>query len=154
MNEPRSDAACAVFEERIVVSGGLSNDGDVLNSVESYDVLPNNWSTMPNMNSSKHSHSLVVVKNKLFVISKRKDGWEVFDNICKKFTTIKSPQIDRCTRAFSIENKIIIIQDELLKTIFYDTNKNAWSEESCEVTKNIRNFSSVKIPCFKNCLTY
>ena len=41
MKEPRSSAACAVFEERIVVSGGLINDCDELNSVELFDVLPN-----------------------------------------------------------------------------------------------------------------
>ena len=46
MNEARSNAACAVFEERIVVSGGWSNKEGVLNSVESYDVFPDKWSTM------------------------------------------------------------------------------------------------------------
>ena len=91
MNEPRSNAACAVFEERIVVSGGWSINGYPLKSFERYDVLPNQWSTLPSMNSVKYDHSLVVVKNKLFVISKRKDNCKVYDNICKKFITIKSP---------------------------------------------------------------
>ena len=40
MNEARLFEACAVFEERIVVSGGRSNNGHDLVSVESYDVLP------------------------------------------------------------------------------------------------------------------
>ena len=149
MNEPRSSAACAVFEERIIVSGGLSNNENVLNSVESYDVLPDKWSTMSNMNSGKYNHSLVVVNNKLFVISNIKDSCEVFDNICRKFITIKSPQF-KCfpsTRAYSIDKKIFVLQDISSNIISYDTDKNKWSEESCEVTKTLRWFSSVKVPC-------
>ena len=149
MNEVRSNAACAVFEERIVVSGGWSNAEDYLNTVESYDVLPNKWSTMPNMNSAKRHHSLVVVKTKLFVISKSGDNCEVFDNTCKKFITIKSPQnyTGYSIRAFSIKNKIFALQDKFSKIFVFDTNKNEWSEDSNEVTKNILRFSSVKIPC-------
>ena len=149
VNEARSNAACAVFEGRIVVSGGWNNNWNVLSSVESYDVLPNKWSTMQQMNSGKHDHSLVVVKNKLFVISKRENDCEVYDNICKKFITIKSPQFDFSSRisAYSIENKIYALQDKCSKVITYDTKKNEWSEESCEVTKNLWWFSSVKVPC-------
>ena len=121
----------------------------MLVSVESYDVLPNKWSTMPNMNSGKYDHSLVVVKKKLFVISKREDNCEVFDNICKKFVTIKSPQFDLSSRirAHSIENKIFALQDKCSKIVTYDTDKNEWSEESCENTKNLLWFSCVKVPC-------
>ena len=151
MNEPRSSAACAVFEEMVVVSGGLNNNGNVLKYVESYDVLPNNWSTMPSMNFGKHNHSLVVVKNKLFVISERKDDWEVFDNISKQFITIKPPEF-YCflsKRAFSIENKVFVFNKKFTKIISYDTNKNEWSEEKlfCEFTKNLQHFSNVKVPC-------
>ena len=60
MNEARSRA---VFEERIVVSGGIGNNNNVLKIVESFDVLPDKWSSMPNMNFAKCSHSLVGVKN-------------------------------------------------------------------------------------------
>ena len=149
MKEARSHAACAVFEERIVVSGGLITEYDELNSVESYDVLPNKWSSMPNMNSGKRSHSLVVVKNKLFVISKTEDDCEVFDNICKTFITIKSPKFDwfSSIEAHSVVNKIYVVQDRMSKIICYDTNKNEWSEESRKFTKKLRRFSSVKVPC-------
>ena len=83
------------------------------------------------------------------VISNIEDNCEVFDNICKKFTTINSPEF-RCftpISAYSIANKIFVFKENSSKTIYYDTNKNEWSEESCEVTKNIRWFSSVKVPC-------
>ena len=149
INGARSSAACAVFEEKIVVCGGSNDNQSRLNTVESYDVIPDKWSTMPVMNSGKYDHSLVVVKNKLFVISKTKDDCEVFDNICKKFIAIKSPKLYffHSIEAYTIENKIFVLQDSSSKIVTYDTNKNEWSEESCEVTKNLRSFSSVKVPC-------
>ena len=147
MNEARSNAACVVFEERIVVSGGWSNNYNMLDSVESYDVLPNNWSTMPNMNSGKCNHSLVVVKNKLFALFEK--NCEVFDNIGKNFITIKPliPEMRGLSRAFSIENKIFVISDLTSKMICYDTNKNELSEELCRVTRYLYGFSCVKVPC-------
>ena len=149
INEARSNAACAVFDERILVCGGSNENQSRLNSVESYDVLPDKWSTMPNMNSGKFDHSLVGLKNKLFVISMREDDCEVFDNICQKFITIKSPKFISLygIYTFSIENKVFALLGNKSKIITYDINKNEWSEESCEVTKDLRNFACEKIPC-------
>ena len=104
---------------------------------------------MPNTNSGKVDHSLVVVKNKLFVVSKREKDSEVFDNICKKFVTLKSPDF-KCyfsINAFSIANKVFVLLNQLSKIICYDTNKNELSKEFCEVTKKLRWFSSMKLPC-------
>ena len=94
------------------------------------------------MNSGKYNHSLVVVKNKLFVISKREDDCEVFDNICKNFISIKSPKFISISiiSAFSIENKIYAFQDLSSKIHSYDINRNEWSEDSCEVIKNTYHF--------------
>ena len=104
------------------------------------------------MNSEKLNHSLVVVKNKLFVISNKEHNiCEVFDNVCKKFISINSPEFTSFffgfIRCHSIENKIFVLLDERSKILSYDINKSKWSEESYEVTKNIRLFSSVKVPC-------
>ena len=81
---------------------------------------------MPSMNSGKYELSLVVVKNKLFVISKIEDYCEVFDNICKKFITLQSPQFNwfSINSAFSIENKIFVLHENHSKKNSYDTNKN------------------------------
>ena len=149
MNEARSKAACAVFAERIVVSGGFGTYHDRSKTVELYDVLPNKWSTMPNMNSGKYEHSLVVVNDKLFVISHRRDSCEVFDNVCKKFVTINSPHLN--TRFFvnkscSTGKTIFIFQYESPILICFDTDKNKWSEELCEVSKDLKHFSCVKVP--------
>ena len=149
MTEARSSAACVVFEERIIVSGGFNND-HTLNTVESYDVLPDRWSSMPNMVYGTYRHGLVAVKNKLFVISRGEDACEVYDSVCKKFVRIKSPEIKNYLsflNAFSIENKVFIFQDVLPKLICYDVDKNEWSEEKCEITRNLNRFSNVKVPC-------
>ena len=53
MNEVRK--ACAVYQENIVVSGGMVTDGRVLNTVEPYDVFFNEFSPMPNMIKGKYS---------------------------------------------------------------------------------------------------
>ena len=146
MDVARATRACAVFEERIVVCGGCDNPR--LNTVESYDVLPDKWSPMPSLNFSKNVSSLVVVKHKLFVISKRKDSCEVYDNVCKRFIAIKSPRFNLFSgiRANAIENKIFAFQDDLSKIITYDSQKNEWSEELCGVTKNLNFFTSVNVP--------
>ena len=149
MNETRHSAACVIFEEKIVVCDGCGYNGNSLNTVESYDVKPDKWSPMPNMNSAKYNHSLVVVKKKLFAISERADTCEVFDNVCKKFVIMKSPALGwlETIRSYSIANNIYVFLGNISKVHVYDTDKNEWSEESCEVTKNSNNFSYVKVPC-------
>merc|ERR1712240_747026 len=69
MKEVRSHAACAVFEERIVVCGGGNVANGKLKSVESYDVIPDKWWPMPSMNKGRNPLRLVVVGKKLFVVS-------------------------------------------------------------------------------------
>ena len=44
---------------------------------------------MPSMINSHKYLSLVVVKNKLFVIGQGTESCEVFDNACKKFVVLK-----------------------------------------------------------------
>ena len=149
MKEARNVAACAVFEDRIVVSGGCRLvDGNFidLKTVESYDVVPDKWSPMPNMNYGKSLHSLVVVKNKLFAISQTASTFEVFDNNSKTFVVLSPPKLKYSCNAISIESKIVFLENFQNKVCLYDVDKNEWSEKQCEVTKNIRSFSCVKIP--------
>ena len=60
----RISAACAVYEEKVVVSGG-SYYRDTLNTVEAYDAAADKWTRMPSMIEKRHK--LVVVRDKLFV---------------------------------------------------------------------------------------
>ena len=68
MNEVRSYAASAVFEGKIVVSGG--NFGEIKNTVEAYDRVDNSWTPMPKMIEGRNGHASVGMRlrNRLFVI--------------------------------------------------------------------------------------
>ena len=85
-NVARINSSCAVFEERIVVSGGhLHNEGR-LNIVEAYDHIDDSWKYMPNMLERRNCHKSIAIKNKLFVIgSSNTTTVEVFDSCCGKF---------------------------------------------------------------------
>ena len=48
-NVARENSSCAVFEGRIVVSGGYNNNKGLLNTVEAYDHIDDSWKYMPNM---------------------------------------------------------------------------------------------------------
>ena len=61
MNVARQKAACVVFHGNIVVSGKFDNDNNHLNTVESYDVFANKWSSMPKMISIHSLNSLVLL---------------------------------------------------------------------------------------------
>ena len=131
------------------MSGGIDNNAEVLNSVESYDVLANKWMLLPNMRNSHSNHSLVTVKNKLFVIDDVTNTCEVFDNICKKFISLKSPYgYFNLNKAMSIGNRIVVFLHERSSIVCYDVEKDEWSAESCEITKYIDDFSCTKIPCY------
>ena len=150
MNQVRVSAACAVYDGKIVVSGGRNGNytNPSFNTVESYDVLPDRWSAMPSMVSGKSNHGLVVVKNKLFAMGARSETCEVYDNICKKFVVFESPRVKLQSYYVSIGSKIFAFQNKQPVAICYDVDKNKWSEEKCEVTNNLINFSCVKVPWF------
>ena len=86
LNIYRSDSAGAVFEGKIVATGGYRYS-DRTNSAESYDHYENKWSNLPDMISWRNGHSSFSMGNKLFVIggSSNVDA-EVFDSISRKFT--------------------------------------------------------------------
>ena len=73
MNEVRMNAASAVFQGKIFVSGGL-NDGGMTNTVEAYEHVADAWTHMPGIIQRRDSHVSVAVKNKLI----RKLDWFVY----------------------------------------------------------------------------
>ena len=94
MTVERAQPACTSFQGRIVVSGGfnLRRDPDYRNkSVEAYDHASNSWSHMPDMIAPRVGHSLVSVKNKLFVVGGETKTFEVFDARSNNFINIKQP---------------------------------------------------------------
>ena len=80
---------------------------------------------MPNMDTTKFSHSLVVVNIKLFVISKKLKTCKVFDNVSKQIIILKSQNIS-CfflSNSCSIGNKIYVFKDSKPEVIVFDMIK-------------------------------
>ena len=149
MINSRVDAACAVYNERIVVSGGVSHS----DTVEEYNYLTNEWEIMPSMLKGRFEHDSVSCKNKLYVVG----GWtktcEVFDSLSKKFVFIK----DFCTafrfddnvgnRVVAIGSKIILFQRNMGAIAIYDVDKEDWVERP-SITGNLDFYLCCKFPKF------
>ena len=149
MNETRCRAACAVFEGRVVVSGGINCVYGSLNTVEAYDHVADSWSHMPNMIESRDYHKSVAVKNKLFVVGGSITRTsEVYDSSCHKFVLLKPPPV--CFTHYPAE--IISIGSKLTvfnhtgRILFYDIEKNEWTVKRCDLTKGLQRYSCVKLP--------
>ena len=85
-NDRRYDAACTVFEGKIVVSGGLGEK-----SVEAFDYYENKWTYLPDMIEKRNDYGAVSMDNKLFVIGGcSNSNCEIFDSFSRKFSCIKS----------------------------------------------------------------
>ena len=148
MNNARVNAACTVFEEKIVITGGSNRYGISLNTVESYDYFSNTWSSMPNMIKGKSfPHSLVTVKNKMFVCGYG-EVLEVFDSTNNKFDKLNLSYMDTegfaVSGLFSMGNKVYSLSQKKLSS--YDVEKKELSEEIFESMKDIYWFSYTAIP--------
>ena len=98
INMPRYFASRAVFEGRIVVSGGLvNNNHTTTKTVEAFEYIANSWEYMPSMIVARLKHKLLAIKNKLFVIAgSDSPSCEMYDSTCKNFVLIPaSPKISK-----------------------------------------------------------
>ena len=157
LKERRFDAACAVFEGRIVVSGGWYYDNDI-KTVEAYDHVADAWVFMPDMNEDRCHHKSVAIRNKLFVIGgghwSRGLTCEVFDSTCNKFAYLKQfPDLERFKLpqwAFAFGSEIVLYYEKAKNrksmTLAYDVESNEWLEKSYEVLENITCYSYAKLP--------
>lgn len=112
MNDFRQNAACTVFQGKIVLTGGWDGDKRIgLSSVEAYDCYENKWDLLPCMINKRSLHGSVCMGNKLFVIGGNYNATcEVFDSSSMKFSSIK--QLERncyySVSAVSVGGKILI----------------------------------------------
>ena len=92
LNLARHGVACAVFEGKIVVTGGYDyKQGTELKSVEAYDYYDNKWTYLPDMIEERYGHASVSMGDKMFVIDgKLTASCEVFESFSRKFSAIKS----------------------------------------------------------------
>ena len=149
----RINAACTVFEGRVVVSGG-SNDNGSLRTVEAYDHVADKWSYMPSMVNGSCGHNMIAISNKLFAIGcgRNLNICEVYDTICKNFVVLSSfpTFFGRFHRtSISFGRKIMVFNNYSSKVAIYDTDTNEWSKKSFKVTKKICNFHCLKFPSVK-----
>ena len=141
MHEPRANPASVVFEGNVVASGGKVDIVNQSNRVELFDHVANEWSFMANMVKSRHSHRLVALRNKLFVLGgPLTNSMEVYDSACCVFTLLKMPSsVKNFFKAMHncvlIERKILILLNKSSNMVVYDTDTNKFSEETCTVTK-------------------
>ena len=140
-----SCSACAVFEGKIVVSGGYSK------SVEAYDYYENKWNYLPNMNEERESHASVSMGNKLFVIGGHLNtSAEVFDSLSKIFTSFHSALLKTIipynSKAVCVGNKIIVFCRKYSgSTLYvYDVINDSWSKKKIEVVNNLVDSSYIK----------
>ena len=156
MQQARYSAACTVFNGDIVISGGEHlivhnnyNRTERLNTVESYDVFSDSWTSMPNTNRSYDKHNLVVVRSKLFVFECR-CLFETFDNVSKTFVAVKSPfnWNPYCKNVISIESQLVTFDERRSRIYSYDLDKEERSVDLCENLDNMREFSCVKVPMY------
>ena len=69
MNKFRIEACAVLFENKIVVLGGLNFFGsEVYQSIEIYDPDSDEWTFGPSMSTPRSSHSAVVLNNKIYAI--------------------------------------------------------------------------------------
>ena len=99
MNEGKEKLACSVFDGKIVISGGYSDEyWDGYESVEAYNHHEDKWIFLPDMQFGRHGHSAVSMGNKMFIIGGFGQVYitlpcEVYDKVSKKFSCIEPPGI-------------------------------------------------------------
>ena len=158
MNESKMFVGCAVYQGRVVVSGGCLYEGlNTTSSVEAFDPLANKWSRMPSMLESRYGHSSVSIRNKLFIIGGSR-GFdtvllcEVFDSESKRFVFLKQTptsttfNLENKVATFSIGRKLVTIGSLSSTALYYDEEKNKWYEKAIQVTDTMYLFSCTLIP--------
>ena len=107
--------------------------------IETYDILQivykiSNWQNLSQITTAKYYHSLVVAKNKMFVIGNGKSRFEFFDDSWKKFVILKSPEVPTqmytSVKTTSFGNKIVVVEKNSSVAYCYDINKGEWSNMS------------------------
>ena len=167
MLETRENPAACVFEEKIIVSGGMQYTYDefvdfvnfyddenyqTINKVAAYDPINDFWTEFPTMNYSRCLHKSLVVKNKLFVIGGGTDINEVYDSTSKKFTVLK-PSLDVLNirenypfAVFKVSLKLFVYFLGSSSIFFFDTKKRKWYKKYIKSIKNLPLFSATQVP--------
>ena len=157
MNDARMGAASTVFRGQVVVAGGLEGGVDedtIINTVEVYDHVADQWSYMSNMIHARDDHHLVSVRNKLFVFGGQTRVLEVYDHLSNIFSilTFHLSWVRREIGDYNIEGAlsigcdILIFRKDSNRVIIYDFAIDKWRLESFQPTKGIASYLCLKQP--------
>ena len=141
MKEPRSSMAVAIFEAQIIIIGGKSDLG-VLSSVETYDPINDNWSTLTEKPTAVYDASAVVIGERIYV-----PGGVKADGSLTKVVEVFNPRKNEWENAAdlpaavsgyglaSYEGQIYLfggwdLQKPLNTVWRYDPNTNSWHQAS------------------------
>ena len=100
MNTKRASFPLIYFQDKTWAIGGVSN-GICLDTIETYDLSENKWTTIDTKLLSKRcSHSAIVHNNKFFVIggvneNKTRSSVEVYSSVTNQFSFVSSMNISR-----------------------------------------------------------
>ena len=89
---------------------------------------------------------MVALKDKFFVIAE--NVCEVFDNASKRFVVLRQPHSFLINEAVLIGDKIMISENYASYLVYYNVEKDEWSEDFFETTQDLRDFACAKIPCY------
>ena len=160
MKLERLSPACAVFRGNVVVSGGRDTR-DFSNTVEVYNLSSDTWSYMPSMKEPRYHHSLVAMRNKMFVVGghgREGDMWhllsscEVYDARSEMFSFLKKTptsftfNIRNTDAAVSMGCRVVIFGRNSKTTALYDVDKDEWSEVRFKATRYSTNLACLKLP--------
>lgn len=136
-------AACAVFDEKLVVSGGKNNNHILLlNTVEHYE-SHRRYGMDHNSEHEEKKVRTLVVRNKLTVIRSGSNACEVY--------TVKTNKFPALTYNSSLEvaGRIFVFQNNKVYVWVYDViDGDDWTKEDCDVAKYIVSFSCAELPFY------
>ena len=141
MNTKRSRFPLVYFQNKVWAIGGHSNK-NVLDTIETYDVGENRWTTIDKkLLQNRYGHSAVVHNKNLYVIGGYTKGnlvissIEVYSSETNQFTFVTPMNQARTYFGCSIfNNKIYVIGGKILINEYsdsvevYDTENDVWSE--------------------------
>ena len=142
MHIPRAGAAAVVWDGKIYVFGGKSNNNTILKSVEVYDPVNDTWdnTTIPDFNKARYNGQAIVWKNEIYLIGGRnKDkalkDCEVYDPVQNEWHNAHNLHEEREGHAIAVLNKKIFAIGgqnepyELVEDIeWYNADDDNWVE--------------------------
>ena len=120
--------------------------------MEAYDHAADTWSNMPSMIRDRAEHSLVAVRNKLYVFGGGTAEFEVYDSLNEHFSILEPPALllninhSEINNAFSFGNKVFILKNRSATLTTFDYVNQEWKEEPYECTEYIESYGCLKLP--------